>query len=39
MTASAAITERLSGFRLPVPLGINLVVTNRGPGAATLDGR
>jgi len=32
----AAITERLSGTRLPVPLGINLVVTNRGPGAAAL---
>ena len=33
---AAAITERLSGTRLPVPLGINLVVTNRGPGAAAL---
>jgi dihydroorotate dehydrogenase len=31
------IAERLSGIRLPVPLGINLVVTNRGPGAAALD--
>ena len=31
-----AIAERLSGTRLPVPLGINLVVTNRGPGAAPL---
>jgi dihydroorotate dehydrogenase len=31
------ISERLSGTRLPVPLGINLVVTNRGPGAAALD--
>jgi dihydroorotate dehydrogenase len=32
-----AITDRLSCTRLPVPLGINLVVTNRGPGAAPLD--
>ena len=31
------ISERLTGTRLPVPLGINLVVTNRGPGAAPLD--
>ena len=30
------IAERLSHTRLPVPLGINLVVTNRGPGAAPL---
>ncbi len=30
------IAERLSHIRLPVPLGINLVVTNRGPGAAPL---
>jgi dihydroorotate dehydrogenase len=28
------IAERLTRIRLPVPLGINLVVTNRGPGAA-----
>jgi dihydroorotate dehydrogenase (fumarate)/dihydroorotate dehydrogenase len=31
-----AITERLAGVRLPVPLGINLVVTNRGPAAVPL---
>jgi dihydroorotate dehydrogenase (fumarate)/dihydroorotate dehydrogenase len=31
-----AIAERLTHTRLPVPLGINLVVTNRGPGAAPL---
>lgn len=31
------IAERLSGTRLPVPLGINLVVTNRGPGAVPLN--
>jgi dihydroorotate dehydrogenase (fumarate)/dihydroorotate dehydrogenase len=31
-----AIAERLRGTHLPVPLGINLVVTNRGPGAAPL---
>lgn len=30
------IAERLSHIRLPVPLGVNLVVTNRGPGAAPL---
>jgi dihydroorotate dehydrogenase (fumarate)/dihydroorotate dehydrogenase len=30
------IAERLANTRLPVPLGINLVVTNRGPGAAPL---
>jgi dihydroorotate dehydrogenase len=30
----AAIAKRLTRTRLPVPLGINLVVTNRGPGAA-----
>jgi dihydroorotate dehydrogenase len=34
---AAAITDRLSGTRLPVPLGINLVVTNRGPGAPSLN--
>jgi dihydroorotate dehydrogenase len=34
---AAAITERLSRTRLPVPFGINLVVTNRGPGAASLN--
>lgn len=31
------IAERLSHTRLRVPLGINLVVTNRGPGALPLD--
>jgi dihydroorotate dehydrogenase len=31
------IGRRLAGTRLPVPLGINLVVTNRGPGAAPLN--
>ena len=30
------IAQRLARIRLPVPLGINLVVTNRGPGAAPL---
>jgi dihydroorotate dehydrogenase (fumarate)/dihydroorotate dehydrogenase len=30
---AAAIAQRLAGLRLPVPLGINLVKTNRGPGA------
>jgi dihydroorotate dehydrogenase len=30
---AAAIAERLARIRLPVPLGINLVVTNRGPHA------
>jgi dihydroorotate dehydrogenase len=34
---AARIAERLSRTRLPVPLGINLVVTNRGPGAAPLN--
>jgi dihydroorotate dehydrogenase (fumarate)/dihydroorotate dehydrogenase len=28
----AAVAERLSGLDLPVPLGINIVNTNRGPG-------
>jgi dihydroorotate dehydrogenase len=32
----AAIAQRLARTRLPVPLGINLVVTNRGAGAAPL---
>ena len=32
-----AIAERLARTRLPVPLGINLVVTNRGPGTAPLN--
>jgi dihydroorotate dehydrogenase len=32
----ADIAERLRCTRLPVPLGINLVVTNRGPGSAPL---
>jgi len=31
------IGRRLAGTRLPVPLGINLVITNRGPGAAPLN--
>jgi len=31
------IAERLTQSRLPVPLGVNLVVTNRGPGAAALN--
>jgi dihydroorotate dehydrogenase len=31
-----AIARRLSNTRLPVPLGVNLVVTNRGAGAAPL---
>jgi dihydroorotate dehydrogenase len=31
------VAERLTRIRLPVPLGINLVVTNRGPGAAPLN--
>ena len=34
---AAVIGERLAGTRLPVPLGINLVVTNRGPGAPPLN--
>ena len=29
-----AVRARLDGLRLPVPLGVNLVKTNRGPGAA-----
>src|SRR5207245_2089289 len=29
-----AIAARLDRVRLPVPLGVNLVKTNRGPGAA-----
>jgi dihydroorotate dehydrogenase (fumarate)/dihydroorotate dehydrogenase len=33
---TAVIAERLKRTALPVPLGINLVVTNRGPGAAPL---
>jgi dihydroorotate dehydrogenase (fumarate)/dihydroorotate dehydrogenase len=32
-----AIAKRLARIHLPVPLGINLVVTNRGPGAAPLN--
>jgi dihydroorotate dehydrogenase len=32
----AAIAQRLARTHLPVPLGINLVVTNRGAGAAPL---
>jgi dihydroorotate dehydrogenase len=32
-----AIAKRLTRSRLPVPLGINLVVTNRGAGAPPLD--
>jgi dihydroorotate dehydrogenase len=34
---TAVIAKRLTGTRLPVPLGINLVVTNRGPGAPPLN--
>jgi dihydroorotate dehydrogenase (fumarate)/dihydroorotate dehydrogenase len=34
---AVAIAERLAPMRLPVPLGINLVVTNRGAGAAPLN--
>ena len=34
---AAAISRRLAKVALPVPLGINLVVTNRGPGAAPLN--
>jgi dihydroorotate dehydrogenase len=34
---AAVIAQRLARIRLPVPLGINLVVTNRGTGAAPLD--
>jgi dihydroorotate dehydrogenase len=30
------ISQRLEGIRLPVPLGVNLVVTNRGTGSAPL---
>jgi dihydroorotate dehydrogenase (fumarate)/dihydroorotate dehydrogenase len=30
------IARRLANTRLPVPLGVNLVVTNRGPGAPPL---
>jgi dihydroorotate dehydrogenase len=33
---AAVIAERLAQTRLPVPLGINLVVTNRGAGAPAL---
>lgn len=33
---AAVIAERLTRTRLPVPLGLNLVVTNRGAGAAPL---
>lgn len=29
-----AVARRLAGKRLPVPLGVNIVKTNRGPGAA-----
>ena len=31
-----AVAERVKGLRLPVPLGINLAVTNRGRGAPPL---
>jgi dihydroorotate dehydrogenase (fumarate)/dihydroorotate dehydrogenase len=34
---AGAISKRLAKVILPVPLGINLVVTNRGPGAAPLN--
>jgi hypothetical protein len=30
------IAKRLASIRVPVPLGVNLVVTNRGPGAPPL---
>ncbi|MBI5113561.1 MAG: quinone-dependent dihydroorotate dehydrogenase [Rhodovulum sp.] len=30
---AAAVSRRLAGQRLPVPLGLNIVGTNRGPGA------
>jgi dihydroorotate dehydrogenase (fumarate)/dihydroorotate dehydrogenase len=33
---AVAIAKRLSTTKLPVPLGVNLVVTNRGAGAAPL---
>jgi dihydroorotate dehydrogenase len=33
-----AVTRRVAGARLPVPLGINIAVTNRGPGAPPLPG-
>jgi dihydroorotate dehydrogenase len=33
---ASAIAERLKHTHLPVPLGVNLVVTNRGPRAASL---
>ena len=32
-----AVAERVRGLRLPVPLGINIAVTNRGPSAPPLD--
>jgi dihydroorotate dehydrogenase (fumarate)/dihydroorotate dehydrogenase len=32
------VTERVAGIHPPVPLGINLAVTNRGPSAAPLTG-
>lgn len=31
---AAVVAERLAGLRLPVPLGINIVKTNKGAGAA-----
>jgi dihydroorotate dehydrogenase len=34
---SEVVAKRLTRTHLPVPLGINLVVTNRGAGAAPLD--
>jgi dihydroorotate dehydrogenase len=34
---AVAIGRRLSNTRLPVPLGVNLVVTNRGAGALALN--
>jgi dihydroorotate dehydrogenase (fumarate)/dihydroorotate dehydrogenase len=34
---AAVIGARLAGSRLPVPLGINIVATNRGPAAAPLN--
>ena len=33
---AAAVKERIEGLRLPVPLGVNIAVTNRGKGAPPL---
>lgn len=37
-TAARPIAERLAKIHLPVPLGLNLVKTNRGPGASRESG-